>query len=237
MHNRRFKGDIGATVLRPQQQPAQPIWQQAQPAQPIRQQPAQPILIQKKEQPIKERVVECMCCLTATRETLIKQCSGPNGHSLCVTCVKKYVETELYEKENTSYNCINCSEICNGKIPEKVLCEVLDPKVLAHYNGKKRDREMNSIKEAIPDIHFKKCQHCDQFTEVCETFSNSILVCMSCFEDTCLLCNQIAHPNRGCLKAVEKTKRQEIEEKLTEAFILKCNNAVSESSRMRRVMW
>lgn len=176
-----------------------------------------------KEQERKEKVVECMCCLNATRETLIKQCSGPNGHPLCVPCVKKYVETELYEKENTSYNCINCSENCNGKIPEKVVCEVLDPKVLAHYNGKKRDREMNSIKEAIPDIHFKKCQHCDKFTEVCETFSNSILVCMSCFEDTCLLCDQIAHPNRGCLKAVEKTKRQEIEEKLTEAFILKCN--------------
>ena len=47
---------------------------------------------------------------------------------------------------------------------------------------------------------------------------------MECFKDTCLLCNEIDHPGKECysLGNINQSKRQEIEDKMTEAILVKC---------------
>jgi TRIAD3 protein (E3 ubiquitin-protein ligase RNF216) len=78
----------------------------------------------------------------------------------------------------------------------------------------------------VDDINIKLCQHCGAGTDIGENVDHYLLVCMECFKDTCLKCNQVDHPGKACysLGNITQSKRQEIEDKMTEALIVKCNH-------------
>lgn len=167
-------------------------------------------------------IFECNCCCDDKMIEEFGQCT--EGHLTCKICIKKHAENTIYQNLSSKIKCIDCSSKCFGEFDENTLEIILEPRVLEEYKNLKK---MDEIKEiSIDDINIKLCQHCGAGTDIGEIIDlqQDLLVCMECFKDTCLKCNQVDHPGKPCfsLGNVVQSKRQEIEDKMTEALIVKC---------------
>lgn len=164
--------------------------------------------------------IECSCCCDEKEIEKFGQCT--DGHLICKVCIKKHAENTIYQLLSCKVKCIDCTEKCYGEYDETTLKEILDERVFAEYKNLKKINEMKEI--SVDDINIKICQHCGAGTDIGEFNNQSLLVCMECFKDTCLLCNQVDHPGKQCyaLGNIRQSKRQEIEDKMSEALIIKC---------------
>jgi len=169
-----------------------------------------------------KQTIECSCCCEDKMIEEFGQCS--DGHLICKVCIKKHAENTIYQKLSCKIKCIDCSEKCFGEFSEETLLSILNERVFAEYKNLKKMDEINEL--CVDDINIKLCQHCGAGTDIGENSDQYLLVCMECFKDTCLKCNQVDHPGKACysLGNITQSKRQEIEDKMTEALIVKCNN-------------
>ena len=168
-----------------------------------------------------KQLFECSCCCDDKQIEDFGQCT--DGHLICKVCIKKHAENTIYQQLSCKVKCIDCSEKCFGEFSEETLKEILNDRVFAEYKNLKKVEEINEL--CVDDINIKLCQHCGSGTDIGEYSVQTLLVCMECFKDTCLKCNQVDHPGKQCysLGNVAQCKRQEIEDKMTEALIVKCN--------------
>jgi TRIAD3 protein (E3 ubiquitin-protein ligase RNF216) len=166
--------------------------------------------------------LECNCCCDDKPFEEFGQCT--DGHIICKICIKKHAENMIYQQLSCKIKCINCNEKCFGEFNEDALQSILSERVFAEYKNLKKMDEMKEL--CVDDINIKICQHCGAGTDVGENFEQYLLICMECFKDTCLKCNQVDHPGKPCysLGNVVQSKRQEIEDKMSEALIVKCNS-------------
>lgn len=168
-----------------------------------------------------KQLFECSCCCDDKQMEDFGQCT--DGHLICKMCIKKHAENTIYQQLSCKVKCIDCSEKCFGEFSEETLKSILNDRVFAEYKNLKKVEEINQL--CVDDINIKLCQHCGSGTDIGEDSGQTLLVCMECFKDTCLKCNQVDHPGKQCysLGNVSQCKRQEIEDKMTEALIVKCN--------------
>ncbi len=170
-----------------------------------------------------KQTLECTCCYDDKDINGFGQCT--DGHLICLACIKKHAEDTIYQKLSSKITCINSQDKCYGLISDDILTVVLDVRVFSEYNILKNMAEIKEL--CIDDINIKICQHCNAGTDIGES-ENVVetLICMECFKDTCLKCNQIAHPDTECyaLGNVNRGQRQNIEDKMSEAVIIRCGN-------------
>jgi hypothetical protein len=166
--------------------------------------------------------LECSCCCDEKKFEEFGQCT--DGHLICKVCIKKHAENTIYQHLSCKIKCIDCNEKCIGEFSEETLQSILSERVFAEYKNLKKLDEIKEI--CVDDINIKMCQHCGSGTDIGENSDQTLLVCMDCFKDTCLKCNQIDHPGKSCyyLGNITQNKRQEIEDKMSEALIVNCNN-------------
>lgn len=166
--------------------------------------------------------IECSCCCDEKEIEEFGQCT--DGHLTCKMCIKKHSENTIYQQLSCKVKCIDCNEKCFGTYTEETLHSILEERTFIEYKNLKKLEEINEI--CVDDINIKLCQHCGAGTDIGESGSQYLLVCMECFKDTCLKCNQADHPGKECysLGNVNSGKRQLIEDKMSEALIVKCNN-------------
>lgn len=167
-----------------------------------------------------KQTFECSCCCDEKLMNEFGQCT--DGHLICNLCIKKHAENTIYQQLSCKIKCIECNDICFGQFSEETLQKILSERVFAEYKNLKKLNEMNEL--CVDDINIKLCQHCGCGTDIGEDYEQSLLVCMECFKDTCLKCNQVYHPGKQCysLGNISQGKRQEIEDKMSEAIIIKC---------------
>jgi len=165
-------------------------------------------------------VFVCNCCCDDKKIEDFGQCT--EGHLICKKCIKIHTENTIYQKLSCKISCIDCNVKCFGEFDEQILSVILEPRVLSEYKNLKKLEEIKEL--CIDDINIKLCQHCGSGTDIGEV-EQELLVCMECFKDTCLKCNQFGHPGKDCytLGNVNNCKRQEIEDKMSDALIVKCN--------------
>jgi TRIAD3 protein (E3 ubiquitin-protein ligase RNF216) len=168
-----------------------------------------------------KQTIECSCCCDDKVIEDFGQCT--DGHLICKVCIKKHAENTIYQQLSCKIKCIDCNEKCFGEFSEETLHEILNDRVFSEYKNLKKIEEINQL--CVDDINIKLCQHCGAGTDIGENSDQYLLVCMECFKDTCLKCNQVDHPGKACysLGNITQSKRQEIEDKMTEALIVKCN--------------
>jgi TRIAD3 protein (E3 ubiquitin-protein ligase RNF216) len=168
-----------------------------------------------------KQTIECSCCCDDKVIEDFGQCT--DGHLICKVCIKKHAENTIYQQLSCKIKCIDCNEKCFGEFSEETLQEILNDRVFSEYKNLKKMEEINQL--CVDDINIKLCQHCGAGTDIGENSDQYLLVCMECFKDTCLKCNQVDHPGKPCysLGNITQSKRQEIEDKMTEALIVKCN--------------
>ena len=166
--------------------------------------------------------IECSCCCDEKVIETFGTCS--DGHLICKVCIKKHAENTIYQLLSCKVKCIDCNEKCVGVFTEETLQSILDERSFIAYKNLKKLEEINEI--CVDDINIKLCQHCGAGTDIGETGNQDLLVCMECFKDTCLKCNEVDHPGKDCysLGNINQGKRQLIEDKISEVLILKCNN-------------
>jgi TRIAD3 protein (E3 ubiquitin-protein ligase RNF216) len=168
-----------------------------------------------------KQTIDCSCCCDDKMIEDFGQCT--DGHLICKVCIKKHAENTIYQQLSCKVKCIDCNEKCFGEFSEDTLKEILNERVFAEYKNLKKLEEINQL--CVDDINIKLCQHCGAGTDIGENSEQYLLVCMECFKDTCLKCNQVDHPGKPCysLGNISQGKRQEIEDKMSEALIVKCN--------------
>jgi len=168
---------------------------------------------------IKQQTIDCTCCYSDNKFEDLGQCT--NGHLLCKQCIKTHAENTIYQNLSHKITCISCNEKCFGLIDDSLLEQILDPRVLAEYNNLKNLAEIKEL--CVDDINIKMCQHCNAGSDIGDS-DQSLLICMECFKDTCLKCNQVAHPGKECysLGKVAGNIRHNIEDKMTETMIIHC---------------
>ena len=168
-----------------------------------------------------KQTIECSCCCDDKPIEDFGQCT--DGHLICKVCIKKHAENTIYQQLSCKIKCIDCNEKCFGEFSEETLHSILNERVFSEYKNLKKIEEINQL--CVDDINIKLCQHCGAGTDIGENSDQYLLVCMECFKDTCLKCNQVDHPGKACysLGNITQSKRQEIEDKMTEALIVKCN--------------
>lgn len=169
-----------------------------------------------------KQTIECSCCCDDKPIEDFGQCT--DGHLICKVCIKKHAENTIYQQLSCKIKCIDCNEKCFGEFSEETLQSILNERVFSEYKNLKKIEEINQL--CVDDINIKLCQHCGAGTDIGENSDQYLLVCMECFKDTCLKCNQVDHPGKACysLGNITQSKRQEIEDKMTEALIVKCNH-------------
>jgi hypothetical protein len=170
-----------------------------------------------------KQTLECTCCYDDKDINGFGQCT--DGHLICNTCIKKHATDTIYQKLSSKICCINSQDKCYGIISDAILENVLEIRVFSEYNILKNLAEIKEL--CIDDINIKICQHCNAGTDIGEQEQTiEILICMECFKDTCLKCNQIAHPDAECyaLGNINRGQRQTIEDKMSEAVIIRCGN-------------
>lgn len=166
--------------------------------------------------------LECCCCCDEKQFDEFGQCT--DGHIICKVCIKKHAENTIYQQLSCKVKCIDCNEKCFGEFSEETLKIILNERVFSEYKNLKKIDEIKEL--CIDDINIKICQHCGAGTDIGEDSQQDLLICMECFKDTCLKCNQVDHPGKQCysLGNVIQSKRQQIEDKMSEALIVKCNS-------------
>ena len=168
-----------------------------------------------------KQTIKCSCCCEDKIIEEFGQCS--DGHLICKVCIRKHAENTIYQQLSCKIKCIDCGEKCFGEFSEETLHAILNERVFSEYKNLKKIDEINQL--CVDDINIKLCQHCGAGTDIGKNSVQYLLVCMECFKDTCLKCNQVNHPGKPCysLGNVMQSKRQDIEDKMTEALIVKCN--------------
>jgi TRIAD3 protein (E3 ubiquitin-protein ligase RNF216) len=166
--------------------------------------------------------IECSCCCEEFVIGEFGQCT--DGHLICKVCIKKHAENTIYQTLSCKIKCIECNEKCFGEFSEEILQSILNERVFSEYKNLKKIDEINEL--CVDDINIKICQHCGSGTDIGENSEQYLLVCMECFKDTCLKCNQPDHPGKSCysLGNMSQCKRQEIEDKMSDVLIVKCNH-------------
>ena len=169
-----------------------------------------------------KQTIECNCCCNNKEIDEFGQCT--EGHLICKDCIKTHATNTIYQQVCYKIKCIDCSSSskCIGEFNENTLTQILDARVVNEYKNLKKIGELKEI--SVDDINIKICQHCGSGTDIGVDSEQTLLVCMDCFKDTCLKCNQVDHPGKVCFYTgnVVQGKRQEIEDKMTEALIVKC---------------
>jgi hypothetical protein len=162
--------------------------------------------------------IECNCCY---EDKLIEDFgSCTEGHLICKVCIKRHAENTIFELSSHKIKCIDCSTKCFGIFDEDILKNVLSSQVLREYDNIKKISEMKEL--SVDDINIKICQHCGAGTDI-GISQQELLVCMECFKDTCLKCNNVNHPNKPCyVNNIRLGKQHEIEENKTDEIIIRC---------------
>ena len=163
--------------------------------------------------------IECSCCCDTKHTLYFAECT--EGHLICKDCIRTHVKNNIYQS-SCNIKCIDCNSLtpCSGVYSDIILEQLLDPREFRRYKELKKIDEFNKL-STIDDINIKICEHCGAGTDIgTGEFQQDVLVCMECFKDTCLKCNQVYHT--GPCNNVPKTKRHLIEETMSEALIIQC---------------
>jgi hypothetical protein len=148
--------------------------------------------------------MECCCCFENIGEDHVT-CS--NGHLFCKTCLKKYLEENLYGNNTIKIKCINCLDSCNGVFTKATIKESM-PKILFDkyismgYNYRdiskrkyleyKKKRETVLLKQEnekdMDSAMIKKCPKC-KISVVLESGCSKVSCsCRTCF---CIICEDV----------------------------------------------
>jgi TRIAD3 protein (E3 ubiquitin-protein ligase RNF216) len=160
--------------------------------------------------------IECGCCNDSFTFEDLTQCNG--GHLFCLACVKEYVQGKVFGDQDFNLHCMDWASDCKEKFPESALEKALPKETYQKYQ---LDKVMNELKEA--GLEVTKCLHCDN--AYCMEPEDTVFNCRGCKRQTCILCEQTAHPNQPCPKKetiAEESKRKAMEEELTKARLRKC---------------
>jgi len=163
--------------------------------------------------------IECSCCCDTKHTLYFAECT--EGHLICKDCIRTHVKNNIYQS-SCNIKCIDCKSLtpCSGVYSDRILEQLLEPIEFRRYKELKKIDEFNKL-STIDDINIKICEHCGAGTDIgTGEFQQDVLVCMECFKDTCLKCNQVYH--NGPCNNVSKTKRHLIEETMSEALIIQC---------------
>jgi hypothetical protein len=174
--------------------------------------------------------IECKCCYeTKTVLPNFSPCS--EGHLICNECIKTHAETTIYQQMISTIKCIDCTTNCNGVFTEQVLQHILDVRVFAEYNTIKVHENIKNIELYNDDMCIKMCQHCGACADIgTNQIQSHILICMECFKDTCLKCNQISHPGKPChfqsINPIIRHKNEELQTANATFTCPKCNRTI-----------
>jgi TRIAD3 protein (E3 ubiquitin-protein ligase RNF216) len=160
--------------------------------------------------------IECGCCLESRSFESFTQCNG--GHLICIECVRTHVEEKVFGDRDFDFHCMDYQSNCQEKFPEAAIEKALSKDSFQRYQV---DNLMNELKEA--GLEVTKCLHCDY--AYCMEPEDTVFSCRLCKKQTCILCEQTAHPNQPCPKKetiAEESKRKAMEEELTKARLRKC---------------
>lgn len=173
---------------------------------------------EEKEKEIEENI-ECSCCFETYNIKRFIECN--NRHLMCINCVNTYAESQLFSSFNCDIRCINSKEKCNALYSVDMLSKILSKNSSNKYNELKTEKEYKMINECNDDINIRKCSHCESGVDIGHYIKEiDIMTCLTCAQQTCLLCDEKAHPTQKCNQL---SKPQSIDDKLSEAVILTCN--------------
>jgi len=161
--------------------------------------------------------IECCCCYESVPWEALTQCNA--GHLFCLNCIKEYVERTVFGEERNDIHCMDGESLCQEPFPESSIEKALPPDTYKKYLGLMQQIEIK--KAGIEGL--TNCLHCD-FMYIMDP-GDTVFNCQGCRKQTCILCEQTAHPNQPCPKketATEENKRKAMEEELTKARLRKC---------------
>jgi hypothetical protein len=161
--------------------------------------------------------IGCCCCCESVPFESLTQCNA--GHLFCLDCVKNYVENEVFTELRNELHCIDTASKCQEPFPESTIKKALSPEVYQKYV---KFVQMIEIKKAGLE-GLTNCLHCDYM--YCMGPDDTVFNCRGCNKQTCILCEQTAHPNQPCPKKeilTEEHKRKAVEEELTKLRLRKC---------------
>jgi len=177
------------------------------------------IFIIDDEEEVIEEKIECSCCFESYNINQFIQCN--NSHLVCIKCVKTYAENQIFSSFNCNITCINSKDKCNASYSPVMLSKILSQNCLDKYNELKTEKDYKMINECNNDINIRKCSHCKSGVDIGHYIKKiDIMTCLTCVQQTCLLCDEKAHPTSKCNKLSCKNS---IDDKLSEALILRCN--------------
>ncbi len=155
---------------------------------------------------------ECGCCYETKSSDLLIFCK--KTHAVCIDCMRKHSENMIYQNASTKIKCINTEELCDCEISDKTLEKILDKKVYEEY-VKLKTKEETAYIFNMDGLNLVKCQFCESYWDIKK--NQKKLECLTCKKNTCLKCNELDH------KGLCNSDRKNIEDKLTEAILLKCS--------------
>lgn len=161
--------------------------------------------------------IDCCCCSETVPFESLTQCNA--GHLFCLNCIKDYVERTVFGEERNDIHCIDFESNCTESFPESSIEKALSAETFKKYLSTMQMIEIK--KAAIPGL--TNCLHCDYVG--CMDPGDTVFNCLGCKKNTCILCEQTAHPNQPCPKKetiTQEQQRKAMEEDLTKERLRQC---------------
>jgi len=161
--------------------------------------------------------IECCCCFESVPFEALTQCNA--GHLFCLNCIKEYVERTVFGEERNDIHCMDSESQCQESFPESSIEKALSAETFKKYT--KLMQQIEIKKAGLEGL--TNCLHCENMY-IMEP-GDTVFNCQGCKKQTCILCEQPAHPNQPCPKKetiTEEARRKAMEEELTKARLRKC---------------
>lgn len=156
---------------------------------------------------------ECSCCYDIKSTDDFISCQS--NHLICINCVQTHATNTIYQNASWKIKCINTEEVCTSIYSEKDLKKILKSKIYDEFNKLKTKEETQYIFN-LPGLNLIQCVGCESYWD--SDPNETVLHCRTCKKSTCLKCKEPEHKGKPC-----DSKRKNIEDKLTEAILLKCS--------------
>jgi hypothetical protein len=171
-------------------------------------------IVENAEVKLKKTYLCSCCCDQKVKEEFVK-CS--TGHKICKSCVEQHIKISVYESCNTVIKCIDCNAFnCDGVYEDQVISSVANSFVYAEYKRLIHKKEIDSL--CVDGINIKICHYCGHGVDVGDT-ELTLLYCTNCDRNTCLRCDNAAHPDKPC---AEISKTHIADEAETDNLLITC---------------
>jgi len=141
--------------------------------------------------------VECGCCFSSFPPGSLCTCTANVDHTFCRTCVRRYVEQELFTNQNTVMRCMS-TEGCTPTsiIVERDLSAAVSKTVLQKLKEARREQKMrtetdarNTVEEAMSGALVRNCPTCS-VASVIDSGCNK-MTCPRCRTTWCYICKVV----------------------------------------------